>query len=270
MFKFYFSASNLNAMKRIKYLILTILSLSIACKKEIDTAAPTAGFTFSHNTTDQMRLATSDTTTLISTVAGATSLSWDLGDGRKSSDKQLVLSYPKSGTYTVTLTAVASNGKTNSVLKTVTVLDRVLKNIVIGKVYWNTTDPYFAQAGWPLTNTADIYVKIQQLQGNDIYQGGFAPNAPVIYTSPVVTNVSSNTTSPITIAVSPKVVLEKNLLDRKYLISLIARNATGEYVLFSNWYSGSNQIIKADNLAKNTFVINTAFFSSMDLNLDFE
>jgi PKD repeat protein len=257
-------------MNRNIFIYLTILTLFSACKKDSNTAAPTVSFTFSHKTADLIQMATTDTTMLISSVSGATSANWDLGDGRQSTEKELVLSYPKSGTYTVSLSAKATNGKTITVSKKVMVLDRVLKNIIIDKVYWNTTDPSFSQAGWPLTNTADIYVKIQRLQGNDIHEGGFVPGAPVIYTSQVITNVSSSTTNPIIIKVSPKVVLEKTLLPRTYLISLIAKNASGEYVLFSNQYSGSNQIIKAENFAKNNFIVSTSFYSSMDLICDFE
>lgn len=258
-------------MKKLTLPVLLLCMLFVACKKE--SAAPTAGFTFGGKAANQLRLATADTTTLTSTSSGAASVSWDLGDGRKSADRQLVLSYPKSGTYTVTLTTTGSNGKTSSVSKQVTVLDRVLKNIVINKVYWNYTDPFYAQAGWPLTPTADLYVKIQQQQDNDVSAGGSHPNATVIYTSPVISNVVSDTSTPITIAVSSKVIFEKPYLDvsnPKYIISLIARNKTGEYTLFSNRYSGANQIIMADDLAKNTFIFNTSFFSSLDLNFDFE
>lgn len=253
-------------------IILLLAILFVACKKEKSQPLPTADFTFSHNTTNELRLGTTDTTMLIGSINNAFSISWDLGDGRKSIEKSLVLAYQKSGVYTVKLSARSSDGQSVTVSKKVTVLDRVLKTIVINKVYWNNTDLQFAQAGWPLTNTADIYVKIQQLQGNDVYvKGGFVPNAPVIYESPVIKNVPSSTTTPLTIKVTPKVILDKPLvLKSTYLISLIAKNTTGEYVLFSNWFSGSEQMVRSDSITKNTFTIYTSFFSSMDLYLDFE
>jgi PKD repeat protein len=258
-------------MKKLS-IIFSLVILFAACKKESgQNAAPKADFTFSHNTTAELRLGTTDTTMLISSVSNTSIINWDLGDGRKSTEKNLVLSYPKSGTYTVKLIAQSNNGKTVTVSKKVTVLDRVLKTIVIDKVYWNTTDAQFAQAGWPLTNAADIYVKIQQLQGDAIFNNdGFVLNAPVVYESPVVKNVSSSTTDPITINVTPKVILDKSLVQRRYVFSLIAKNTTGEYVLFSNWYSGSGQMVTEDSITKNMFIIHTSFFSSMTLFLDFE
>ncbi len=207
----------------------------------------------------------------VSAAANAASISWDLGDGRTSTENRVVLSYPKAGTYMVTLSAKASDGTIATSTKKVTVLDRVLKNIVINNIYWNTTDAMYAEAGWPLTEKADIYVKIQLLADKQFPAGSFTPDAPVVYTSPVLTNIAKVTTTPLAINVSGKVALDRDLLlDRRYLISLIAKNSTGEYVLVNNWYSGSYQSIREDNIAKNTFVVSTGLFSSMDMNFDFE
>jgi PKD repeat protein len=258
-------------MKKISTL-LVIGVLFAACKKDKPSPPPpNAGFTFSGQATSEYRLVANDTTTLLSSVTNATNLNWNLGDGRTSTENKLVLSYPKSGVYTVTLTATSKDGQKATISKKVTVLDLVLKNITINKVFWNTTDPQYAEAGWPLTNTADVYVKIQQLQGNDVFQGGFAPNAPVVYTSPVLKNIPSVSDDAKTINVSSKIVLNKaSLVKGNYLISLIAKNTNGEYVLFSNLYSGSEQLVKADDLSKNIMTVRTSFFSSLDLNFDFE
>lgn len=254
-------------MKKI-ILTLTVAILFVSCKKENNTVQPSANFTFSHNNTEAFRLATTDTTMLISSVSNASSISWDLGDGRKSTDNQLVLSYPKSGIYTVTLTAQASNGKTATVSKKVTVLDRVLKNIIINKVYWNNSDPMYAKAGWPLTDTADVYVKIQQFPNNTL---GPVSSLVTLYTSPMIKNVFKSSTNQYNISVSPKVIIDKMLLlNHAYVVSIIAKNANGEYELFSNLWSGSSEGVISDNLVQNLFTVRTSFITSVDLNSDFE
>lgn len=247
---------------------LIFATLFASCKKENNSVQPSADFTFSHNNTTAFRLATTDTTMLISSVTNATSLSWDLGDGRKSTNNKLVLSYPKSGVYTVTLTAQASNGKTVTVSKTVTVLDRVLKNIVIDKVYWNNTDAQFKGAGWPPTDTADIYVKIQQFPGNT---RGLTSSLVTLYTSPLIKKVFKDSNSQYYISVPPKIILDKMLLlHTVYVISLVAKNSTGEYELFSNLWGGSSCGAVTDNLAQNLFTVRATFFTSVNLNFDFE
>jgi PKD repeat protein len=267
-----FSLNIKSPMKKILS-VLALAAIFTSCKKENNPPKPTAGFSFARNTSaDAITIGASDTASVISNATNAASISWDLGDGRTVAEYTVVLSYPKAGTYTVTLNAKAADGTIATSTKKVTVQDRVLKNIVINEVYWNNTDAMYKDAGWPLTETADIYVKIQQLQGNEVYlPNGVVQNAPVIYTSPIIANVAKNTTAPLQINVSGKVVLNKTLLDNyKYVISLVAKNASGEYVLFNNHYSGSEQMTKADDITKNQFVVKTDFFSSMTLNAEFE
>lgn len=267
-----FSLNIKSPMKRILF-SLAIVAIFTSCKKENNPPKPTAGFSFARNTSaEAISLGSGDTAAVVSNATNAASISWDLGDGRTSADSKVLLSYPNAGTYTITLSAKAVDGTIVTSTKKVTVLDRVLKNIVINEVYWNNTDATYKDAGWPLTETADIYVKIQQLQGNEVYlPNGVVQNAPVIYTSPIIANVAKNTTTPLQINVSGKVVLDKTVLDNyKYVISLVAKNASGEYVLFNNHYSGSEQMTKADDITKNQFVVKTDFFSSMTLNAEFE
>ncbi|WP_121810272.1 PKD domain-containing protein [Mucilaginibacter kameinonensis] len=252
-------------------ILLFAATLIIACKNEKNIPLPSASFHFGNQTSEDFKLVANDTTSLISAVKGAASISWDFGDGRTSKDDRPVLSYSKAGVYTIMLTATSEDGKKTTPSKKITVLDLVLKNIVIDKVYWNNTDEQFAQAGWPLTNSADLYIKIQRLQGDDVFSGGFAPNATMIYTSPLQKNIYKTSDVPIIINLKSKVVLEKDvLLARNYLISLIAKSNTGEYVLFTNRYSGSNQLVKTDNLTKNDFEVTSSFFSSLNLKFNFE
>jgi hypothetical protein len=250
---------------------LTLIVLFTACKKDSNTDQPTASFTFSHNQANEFSLVTTDTTMLISSAENASSVRWDLGDGRTSESNQLVLSYPKSGTYTVTLTAKAQNGKQTTVSKKVKVLDRVLKEINIKRIYWSL-DPNFRDTSWPLTANADVYLKIQLLKkGEEIFHGAYPPNAEVIYTSPVIKNVSNSGKESYGFILKDKIVLEKKLLeDRRYLISLIAKNASGEHWLTSNWAGGSSQTINFTRPSFNGLIVNLSFFSEIEMYLYFE
>lgn len=257
-------------MKRILLVLILAGSLA-ACKKEVAKPVPVSNFSFARSTAAEIRMGATDTAKLISTATNASSISWDFGDGNSSTEAQPIISYAKAGTYKVTLTAKASDGTIATSTKTVTVLERVLKNIVINNIYWNNTDAMYAEAGWPKTDNADIYVKIQLLAPKQFPAGSFTPDAPVVYQSPVLGNIAKVTNTPLNINVDGKIVLDRvPLLDRRYLISLVAKNSTGEYVLVNNWYSGSYQSIQQDDITKNAFQVTTGLFSNMALNFDFE
>lgn len=258
-------------MKKL-FFTLALVALFASCKKNNNNIPdPTASFTFSHNKADEFRLLTTDTTMLISSVENVSSVSWDLGDGRTSNSSQFVLSYPKSGTYTVTLTAKSENGKQITVSKKVKVLDRVLKEINIKEIYWSL-DPAFRDTFWPLTATADVYLKIQLLQkGEEVFTPPYPANAQVIYTSPIIKNVSNSGEGPYGFVLRDKIVLEKQLLeDRRYLITLVAKNANGEYWLSSNRGGGASQTINFIRPSFNGLVVNISLFSQIEMYLDFE
>ena len=84
-----------------------MLILNSCKKEEVD---PIASFSFRSDTISTLKIATSDTCTLINKSKNADSTFWDFGDGRFSNEKQVILSYPKSGKYTIVLTSVSKNG----------------------------------------------------------------------------------------------------------------------------------------------------------------
>lgn len=258
-------------MKRFLFAIILAAAFTACKKEEKGLISPVTNFHFSRSNADEIRIGTTDTAGLISLATNASSISWDLGDGRTLAEPKPVISYTKPGTYTIILTAKASNGAVSTATKKIIVLDRVLKNIVINNVFWNNTDARFAEAGWPLTDAADIYVKIQRLDANQFPSGIFSPNAPVVYQSSALTNIYKVTNTSLSINVTGKIVLDHvPLLDRRYIINLMAKNTAGEYVLVNNWFSGSYQSITVDDITKNTFVVNVGLLSAMALNFDFE
>lgn len=250
---------------------IVLIALFTSCKKDSNTLPPTVDFTFSNNKTKELSLLTTETTTLISSVENASSVSWNLGDGRTSDSTQLTLSYPKSGTYNITLTAKAKDGKEITVSKKVKVLDRVLREINIKRIFWSL-DPQSRDTNWPLTANADVYLKIQLLQkGEESFRGPYPPNAQVIYNSPVIKNVSNSGKESYGFVLKDKIVLEKKLLeDRRYLITLVAKNESGEYWITSNRASGASQTINYIRPNFNGLIVNLSLISEIEMYLDFE
>src|SRR5205085_1138169 len=76
-------------------------------------------------------IGTYDQYRLINNSANSTSYFWNFGNDSTSKLENPVLWYPKSGTYTLTLTVQNEQGQKQSVSKTVKVLDRVIKQVVI-------------------------------------------------------------------------------------------------------------------------------------------
>ncbi|BAV05017.1 hypothetical protein FLA_1022 [Filimonas lacunae] len=201
---------------------------------------------------------------------------WDLGNGVVTKEPKAILTYDTSGTYQVKLTVKSSDGHTASQIKTVKVLDRVLKKIVINKVYWDTIPNHIPNfnAVWPTTPTADIFVQIQQYNNGDsiVPYSGILYNSPILYKSPVVNNVSCNTNQTIEIPVANRVVIDKKLITSwSFTISLMATDKNGTtYSLLMNKASGVSYGIIKEDLANNEFKVNCNLFSALELDCDFE
>lgn len=262
-------------MKSILFISTISFLIVNGCKKE-ETVIPISSFSFRGDTITTLKMATYDTCTLINSSKNADSVFWDLGDGRTSNDRQIILSYPKSGSYTIKLTVKNNEGQKAFYSKKVTILDRVLKSIYIEHINWDTINTN----GWPTSSKADIYFQIQKYSDITVTNYSIYPNCPVIYKSPIVKNVSYSTQTPLTIPVSEKVVIDKNLiqfaypenLNHTYLISLMAIDKNGKvYCLQNNHGGGGNYFgILKDDFNKNEFVIQNGPFSAYLLNCDFE
>jgi len=272
-------------MKAIHLIIIITLVAAYGCSDNYNSnkdkdIKPVASFSFRGDISTTLKMATTDTCTLFNTSINADSAFWTLGDGRTLKAKQIVLSYPKSGTYTLKLKVRKFDGQTAETTKTVIVLDRILKKIIIDKVQWDTT---IVSQNWPITNKVDIYFQIQLFTDNTMKPKGIYPNCPVLYTSPVFKNIVSNylppTYQPIEIPVPDKFILEKSLLSKTfsltkinnlYLLSVMAIDAKGNtYCLVNNvWYDIDLDML--ENLAGNQFSVSTSFLTSFKLICDYE
>ncbi len=245
------------------------------CKKDHPAITPVAAFSFRGDTTSAFKMATYDTCTLISNAAGTDSVAWNFGNGITAKGKNAVLSYPASGNYTVTLTVVNKDGATATQVKHITILDRILKRIIVKKVYWDTIPnriPYF-NAVWPQTSTADISVRAQHLSYGDsiVPVSGILYNSPYIFQTAAVKNISYNTSVPFEIPVTGKVIIDKpEILDRSFVLSLMATNATDTYCLMMSFAGGTSFGIIKEDFASNSFVVTCDLFSSVELDCDFE
>ena len=253
---------------------LGILAACTMCQQKEVAPAPSADFAFRGTLGEVLTLATSDTCTAASVATPAQTVSWDLGNGTQASTPKVVLSYPVAGTYTVRLTATNQAGETRTALKTVRVLNRVLKRIVINRVYWALAPgsiPNF-NATWPTTTEADVHALIQEWTvGTTFPSGGLVPSAPVLFRSASLPAVSYDTRTLLTINVPAGFVFDKQKFqDRKYILSLLATNAEGTYCLFSNLFSGSGATITKENLARNEFSVTTSLISTMTFECEYE
>ncbi|MGN6602609.1 MAG: PKD domain-containing protein [Ginsengibacter sp.] len=263
-------------MKHILFAFLFYSFLLASCKKEITKLqAPQASFSFRGDSTDLFTMVTNDTCTLINNSVNADSSFWDLGNGDFSKKKNVVLSYSTHGTYNIKLTVTNSAGQRTSVIKTVKVVDRVLRKIIINKVYWDTIPnhiPYF-NYNWPTSSTADVYVQIQQYrEGDSTAPYSLLPESPILYKSPVINNLYCNTSTPVVINVPGRIVVDKNMiLNGTFRVFLLAKDSNNVvYNLQSTFESGVSFGIREENLQKNKFILFFSLTSSVEFDCDFE
>lgn len=249
------------------------LTIFFACKKDDsgNLVSVVTNFSLGGDSSQILRIPTQDQRLLETSITSSIeSISWDLGDGRQLTGNNINVSYPKSGTYKLKLSFKSANGKISTVEKTIIVLDRVLKQIVINRAYWNTTDSSKIWMQWPKSDSADLYVKIQKLTGNDEYVGSSVPSAPSIYTSDIISNAHKSGTESFTLNVSPEVIIDMETFSKhQYIITLMAKDTDREHILFNTLYSGAGTRLY-QNFSQNKFSITATFFSSIDLLCTFE
>lgn len=256
-----------------------------ACRKNAvinqNLTPPVASFSVSGYTSNNViTIGTYDQYQLTNNSINTVTYFWNLGNDSTSKLKNPVLWYPKSGTYTLTLTAQNENGQKTSVSKTVKVLNRVIKQVVIrGLLNFNGSIN-------PTLNKPNVWAVIKLGANNSNYPfpvgANSSFNAPVVFQSQVIPNLDS-ANIPYTINVPNKIVLdfpalatstEQNLGYKGvgYGLELYAQNANGTYLLSSSYQpfyraqSGTISWPEAD-IQKNIFI---ARYGNIDLICDYE
>jgi PKD repeat protein len=215
------------------------------------------------------KIGTGDSIQLTNTSTSGSSVKWDLGNGTTATTNNVGLSFSKSGNYKVTLTITAKDGKAASLSKTVLVQDRVLKNIIINKVYWNTKPNQIDHFNyvWPESPTADLFVRMQVYKVGENIKNGLLTNSEVLYDSPLLSGVSNNSTTAININLSDPVLINKNMIDsRSLVLTLIAKDQNGKlYDIMSSMDSGCSWGFLTDNITMGQSLIQCQLFSSIQL-----
>lgn len=257
---------------------LTLIILSItACKKDSSSLiTPIADFTIDGDTSHSFTIGPYDQYSLINNSSNADSFIWDLGNGTTSKDKEIVLTYPKSGTYKVTLTAINRDGNKSVLSKSIKVVNPILKQVVIKSLNWNSG--WGRPSSWPTFTKANVWVEIVKAEPNQDYPvlGNGSFDAPVIYKSRIASNIDSSAV-PILFDIPQKIVLDIPTLTlsygykgRGYGFNLYVQDSTGTYLLSSNFWSGVGSTYRG-SIPNNTFTIATGVLgSSFNFNGDYE
>ncbi len=263
-------------------LVIFILFAAIFYSCSKDNILPISSIRLQGDTISVLKVGTSDNFRITSKSINCDSVCWDFGDGRTSKDTSLVISYPKSGTYTLKLIAKNNNGESSVSSKKIIVLDRVLKRI---DIYFTSWDPANYTEPWPRTNKVDIYFQMQKYTDESYDVNGFYSKCPILYTSSIVKDVSNSYASytssekpSFVINVSEKIIIDKNLvqfapghLNNAYLFSIMGKDSAEKtYRITNNAMFGFGFGIIKDDIAKNTFVISQSGYTYYNLICDFE
>jgi PKD repeat protein len=269
-------------MKRNLSTILLLLLLTTACNKNnTRSPQPIANFSAMGDTTGGvLTVGTYDQIQLQDNSVNANSWQWNFGNASNSTQQSATIWYPSSGTYTITLTVENTAGGKDSMTRKVRVLDRVIRQVTINGMA-NDLKP----AGHSLDH-ASIWAVIKLGQNNATYPfpagGNLSFNAPVVYQTPVITNVDS-TRTPFVFPVPGKVIVDFPALLASsesglgyngigHGLELYAQDATGTYLLSSSYeyffasQSGSITWPIAD-IQKNLFVMQ---YGNVTVNCDYE
>lgn len=269
----------------VRLLLGFTLALGLAgCKKDSVPSLPAPVTSFGVVGTaaaDIVTVGTYDPIQVTNTSVNAVSYQWTLGnDSTKTGLNPGVLSYPKAGTYTLTLTAQNADGQKTAVSRQVKVLDRVVKQIVIiGKRFENVAAPHaFSDP------TAQVVLR---LGPNGLtYPAPTDPYAsypaPVIFQSPLLPRLT-DAQLPYTLNVPGKLVLNYPALYAQfttklgytgvgYGLELYVQDATGTYLASSSYQAlyraqAGNIRIRVADITRNLFIVQ---YSNIELVCDYE
>jgi hypothetical protein len=229
-------------MRKNLTLLLFAAFVFVACKKnKSELIIPVADFAFAGDTTHSIIFGPYDVCTLVNKSTNADSYIWDLGNGVTSRSENFLLNYPLPGKYKISLTAINSNGKTSTAVREVTIVNPVLKQVVIEKLDWNSG--WGRPVAWPVFSKANVWVEILKGEPGKDYpllsNGSY--DAPVVFKSQAV-NLDS-TSVPFVFNIPSKIDLDIPALTglggytgRGYGFNLYARDNTGVYLLCSSYW----------------------------------
>ncbi|RZJ94452.1 MAG: hypothetical protein EOO60_03030 [Hymenobacter sp.] len=270
---------------RTRFVLFTTLTLGVlACKKEGTPSlpAPLASFSFvGTNAPDVLTVGTYDPIQVSNQSTNAVSYRWSLGnDSTKTGLDPGLLRYPKAGTYTLSLTTKNASGQQASCSRTVKVLDRVIKQVIlVGTRFENTSPPH-------AFSDPTAYAVLRLGPDHVSYPVPSDPYvsypAPILWQSPAVEHLNSQL--PYVFNLPGKVVLDYAALSGAfgfpklgytgvgYGLELYVQDATESYLASSSYQplyrsqAGSISVRRAD-IQNNVFI---AQYSNVELVCDYE
>jgi PKD repeat protein len=167
---------NTNFMKQYYYVIVVLFSISfslLSCSKDDDSDGndnnnvdPVANFTINGgNKPAPHKVILNNTST------GATSYSWEFGDGGTSVATNPEYIYQQGGTYTISLTA-KNGAKQNVITKTITILNRPTK-VKMTKLTLTDFPETDNGTGWDTNSPPDVLFEIQNSSGAVLFSSGY-------------------------------------------------------------------------------------------------
>jgi PKD repeat protein len=262
-------------MKTLTLILCTVLFL-LSCKKDkINAPAPVAAFTIDGQYLEEFKMATHEAVWLVDSSKNADSVRWDFGNGVVSRGHTVALSYEKSGVYTLTQTVTNAEGKTSTASKKITILDRVLKRVVIQSVYWDPVPDNIDHFNyvWPQTTTASVYMQFNKYKEGDsvVPRSGLLPNSPVLFTSSVVQNVPNEGYAGITMPDNQKFIIDMSMIEARSLQAfLVAKDKSGNVFNLTSTNQSGNGYNMTANFKQNKWTLSFGILSSVRLEGDFE
>ena len=268
----------------LRFALISALALA-ACNKDSAPSqpAPVAGFSVvGVAPAAVISVGTYDPIRVTNTSTNATSYTWTLGnDSVKTGSDPGLLRYPKAGTYALTLTTRSADGQKTTVSRTVKVLDRVVKQLIIkGTRFENTSPPHAFPhpTVWAVLRLGPNHVS---------YPTPTSPyvsyDAPVLFKSPLVPDPTSGQ-FPYTFPVPGKLVLDFAAINASFLsrtewgytgvgygLELYVQDDTGTYLTSSSYQtqyrSQAGSLTWQSDIEHNKFVVQ---YSNVELVCQYE
>ncbi len=270
-------------MRKVLFFSTVIIFVLSACRKNDapDGPDPIANFSLataylSNDTSQSIAMATYDGFEVNNKSANADAYLWDFGNGTTSTDKTPNSRYAKSGYYTLTLTASAKDGRKSVVSRTVKVLDRVGKQIVLSS--FNPHSALGWSATYPKSDKLNIWVEILQAAPDQEYPlSNFkVPQAPLVYKTAIVTGVDASKI-PLSFDIAGKLIIDFPTFGKccgysglGYIFNVYGQDNTGTYMLASSYGSGVGFSMSGD-IRSNRLEITTGFEgTNLSLKGDYE
>ncbi|HEY3403967.1 MAG TPA: PKD domain-containing protein [Ohtaekwangia sp.] len=225
-------------MRTFSFIVIVLGVILLSCEKDIH---PTAAFTIDFatdygaivtppsDTVNIPKFATYEPVQFDSYSTNVKKIFWSFGDGQVTNESDPVISYPRGGEYTVTLSVLSETGNRLDISQPIRIYERVIEEISVNFQGWNYN--LDSLGDWASDHVSDVVVEIGISDDAD----ELLPGA-VVYTD-TIPDVSVE--SPL-FSITPEedVVLDYGLFQesepRFYVITMYALDDDGKHPFYSS------------------------------------